>query len=143
MSFLVVAFGIAYWIPLSAIPMFFQLIIYLTAFEALCCGSWKSVELISIKYGTMGMKFADNQYVIHEKGPLSDLRIRSRQATLSDCTYFLRQGVDICVLSLPQQTEGSDEVVKDSVSHILYWDFNLEVDLFPHTCLIQVDVRSD
>lgn len=75
----------------------------------------------------MSMKFVDNQYVIHERGPFSDLRMKSRQATLSDCTCFLRQGVDICVLSIPQQTEGSDEVLKDPVSDIIIWDFNLEL----------------
>lgn len=107
--------------------MFPLLIVHLTAFEALCCGSWKSVELISIRNGTMSMKFVDNQYVSHDRGPFSDLRIKSRQATLSDCTCFLRQGVDICVLSIPQQTEGSDEVVKDPVSYIRIWDFNLEL----------------
>ncbi|KAF3433339.1 hypothetical protein FNV43_RR24441 [Rhamnella rubrinervis] len=85
------------------------------AFEALYCGSWKSVELISIRNGNMSMKFVDDQYLIHERGPFTDLRIKSRQATLSDCTCFLRHGVDICVLSIPQQTEGADDVVEDPV----------------------------
>ncbi|KAH7537612.1 hypothetical protein FEM48_Zijuj03G0111400 [Ziziphus jujuba var. spinosa] len=94
--------------------MFALLIFHLTAFEALYCGSWKSVELVSIRNGTMGVKFVDNQYVIQEKGPLSDIRIKSRQATLSDCTCFLRPSVDICVLLDPQQEESSDKAWVDA-----------------------------
>ena len=51
-----------------------------------------------------------------EKGPLSDIRIRSRKATLSDCSRFLRPGIDICVLSTPQRSNDSDATVVDPVS---------------------------
>ena len=51
-----------------------------------------------------------------EKGPLSDIRISSRKATLSDCSRFLRPGIDICVLSAPQQSTDSDAIVIDPVS---------------------------
>ncbi|KAK9284072.1 hypothetical protein L1049_012332 [Liquidambar formosana] len=78
-------------------------------FEALCCDSWKAVELIRIKDGSMTMQFVDSQYVIEEKGPFSNLRIRSRKANLSDCTCFLRPGIDVCVLSTSQHTGSSGE----------------------------------
>ncbi|XP_028125041.1 uncharacterized protein LOC114321974 [Camellia sinensis] len=47
--------------------------------------------------------------LIEENVPISNLRIRSRKATLSDCTCFLRPGLDICVLSTPQGTEDSSD----------------------------------
>ena len=53
----------------------------------------------------MSMHFADNHHVVMEKGPLSDIRIRSRKATLPDCSRFLRPGIDVCVLSAPQQSD--------------------------------------
>ncbi|KAM3697745.1 hypothetical protein ACB098_06G137200 [Castanea mollissima] len=78
-------------------------------FEALFYGSWEAVELIRIVNGSMTLHFEDFQTVIQEKSPIANLRIRSRQATLSDCTCFLRPGVDICVLSASQQGNSSDE----------------------------------
>lgn len=56
------------------------------------------------------MHFVDKHYMTMEKGPLSDIRIRSREATLSDCSRFLRPGIDICVLSPPQQSKDSEEI---------------------------------
>lgn len=111
---------------------------HLTAFEALCCGSWKSVEHLSIMDGTVSVKFMDNQYVIQEKGPISDLRIKSRQATLSDCTCFLRPSVDICVLLNPKLEESSDEAMQDPVSDIIIC-YLLGIDDFfpfymPYSC---------
>lgn len=79
------------------------------SFEALLCDSWEAVELIRIMNGTLTMHFVDNQYVIQDKSPFSNLRIRSRQATLFDCTCFLRPGVDICVLSASEHTEGEND----------------------------------
>lgn len=145
MVVLLIAFGVACRFCLcESFIMFALLIFHLTAFEALYCGSWKSVELVSIRNGTMGVKFVDNQYVIQEKGPLSDIRIKSRQATLSDCTCFLRPSVDICVLLDPQQEESSDKVVQDPLSDIIHWYFTWNsVTSLPLTCLILMDARSD
>ncbi|KAK7379409.1 hypothetical protein VNO80_04868 [Phaseolus coccineus] len=46
----------------------------------------------------------------------SDLRIRSRKATLSDCSTFLRRGIDICVLSASESGDtNSDGFCADNV----------------------------
>ncbi|QCE01379.1 SNF2 domain-containing protein CLASSY 2-like [Vigna unguiculata] len=84
-------------------------------FEAVSSGSWQAVEFIKIEAGTMYIHFVDNHYMPMEKGPLSDIRIRSRKATLSDCSRFLRPGIDICVLSTPQRSNDSDATVVDPV----------------------------
>ncbi|CAL5406312.1 unnamed protein product [Camellia sinensis] len=47
--------------------------------------------------------------LIEENVPISNLQIRSRKATLSDCTCFLRPGLVFCVLSTPQGTEDSSD----------------------------------
>ncbi|KAJ1410654.1 hypothetical protein SESBI_21822 [Sesbania bispinosa] len=47
----------------------------------------------------MILQFLDDTRMEMEKRPSSDIRIKSRKATLSDCHYFLQPGVDICVLS--------------------------------------------
>ncbi|XP_061351761.1 SNF2 domain-containing protein CLASSY 1-like [Gastrolobium bilobum] len=78
-------------------------------FEAVIFGSWQAVELLKIESGTMTMHFLDDRHMAMEKGPSSDIRIRSRKATLSDCSCLLRPGIDICVLSAPQRTDNSDE----------------------------------
>lgn len=67
----------------------------------------------------MTLNFVDNQHVIQEKGPAVNLRIKSRQATLSDCTCFLRPGIDICMLSAPENEESLDKEVKEPVSDIV------------------------
>ncbi|XP_058007817.1 SNF2 domain-containing protein CLASSY 1 isoform X1 [Hevea brasiliensis] len=76
-------------------------------FEALNNGKWQDVELIEIKYGVMTIHFTDNHHVIEEKGPVSNIRVKSRQAMISDCTWFLRPGIDVCVLPSPQNEENS------------------------------------
>ncbi|GKU92186.1 hypothetical protein SLEP1_g5949 [Rubroshorea leprosula] len=78
-------------------------------FEFPYCGSWQPVELIRIDNGIMTMHLADTQYLIEETRPFSNVRIKSRQANLNDCTCFLRPGVDICVLSNSLQADSSDE----------------------------------
>ncbi|KAJ7963916.1 SNF2 domain-containing protein CLASSY [Quillaja saponaria] len=75
-------------------------------FEAFLFGSWQAVELIRIEEGTMTMHLLDTHYAIN-RGPFSDLRIRSRKATLSDCS-FLRPGMDVCVLEKSQCSDNSD-----------------------------------
>lgn len=83
----------------------------MTAFEAYWCGSWQTVERLRISDGTICMHVIDNKdQVIEETNiSISNLRIRSRKATLSDCTCFLRPGLDICVLSTPHHTQDSDD----------------------------------
>lgn len=77
---------------------------FLTAFETLLSGSWQAVELIKIEAGITSLQSIDNHHRTIEEGPFSELRIRSRKATLSDCSEFLRGGIDICVLSASQQS---------------------------------------
>lgn len=47
--------------------------------------------------------------VIEENIPVTNLRMRSRKATLSDCACFLRPGLEVCVLSIPYQGENSGD----------------------------------
>ena len=87
------------------------------------------MELIRIVNGSMTLHFVDIQYVIQEKSPIANLRVRSRKATLSDCTCFLRPGVDICVLSASQHATSSEEDNQELVSHLFiklhYLDFSV------------------
>lgn len=99
--------------------MYLPFNVCLTVFEALCCGSWKAVELLRISNGTLNMKFVDHPCEIQDKGPFANLRVRSRRATLYDCICLLRPGVDICVLSKSDHTESSDEEMRDLVSGTL------------------------
>ncbi|XP_054797878.1 SNF2 domain-containing protein CLASSY 2-like isoform X2 [Prosopis cineraria] len=79
-------------------------------FEAFLSGSWKAVELIKIEGGTSTLHFINSQNRVLKKGPDSDIRIRSRKATLSDCSCFLRPGIDVCVLSASQQDDNSGKI---------------------------------
>ncbi|WJX58928.1 hypothetical protein P8452_44331 [Trifolium repens] len=76
-------------------------------FEAVIYGSWHPVEFIKVKSGTVTIHFADNHHMVMDKGTLSDIRMRSRKTTVSDCSCFLRPGIDICVLSPPQRAADS------------------------------------
>ncbi|KAG5240010.1 SNF2 domain-containing protein [Salix suchowensis] len=78
-------------------------------FEALCCGSWQSVELLQIRDGAMTVHFVDSHHSIEENGPFSNIRVKSRKATSSDCTCFLRPGVDVCVLSSSERAKNTGE----------------------------------
>ncbi|KAJ6357496.1 hypothetical protein OIU78_005363 [Salix suchowensis] len=78
-------------------------------FEALYGGSWQSVELIEIRDGAMTLHFADSHHRIEEKGPFSNIRVKSRKSTSSDCTCFLRPGIDVCVLSHSERAKSSEE----------------------------------
>ncbi|XP_028098821.1 elongation factor 1-gamma-like [Camellia sinensis] len=82
---------------------------HLTAFEAYYFGSWKTVERLQIWNGVITMLLFDYGDLIEENVPISNLQIRSRKATLSDCTCFLRPGLVFCVLSTPQGTEDSSD----------------------------------
>lgn len=72
-------------------------------FEAVNSRSWHPVEFIKVNSGTITMHFIDNHHMVMDKGTLSDIRIRSRKAIISDCSCFLRPGIDICVLSAPRR----------------------------------------
>ncbi|KAH7839896.1 hypothetical protein Vadar_010100 [Vaccinium darrowii] len=78
-------------------------------FEAFCHGSWRTVECLQIRAGAKTMLLAGDGDVSEEDVPITNLRIRSRKATLSDCTCFLRPGLDVCVLSTCQLTGSSSE----------------------------------
>ncbi|RYR34844.1 hypothetical protein Ahy_A10g049887 [Arachis hypogaea] len=82
-----------------------------TAFEGFLFGSWQPVEHMKIESGTMIIYFKENQRLVLKRGPTLDIRIKSRKATSSDCSSFLRPGVDICVLSTPQCTANNNDPV--------------------------------
>ncbi|KAJ0103379.1 hypothetical protein Patl1_06684 [Pistacia atlantica] len=84
-------------------------------FEAFFHDSWQPVEFIRIEDGIVTMHLTDNQTLVEEKRPFSNLRLKSRRATLSDCTCFLRPGVDVCLLSATENAENSEEENKDPV----------------------------
>lgn len=67
------------------------------------------MERLRISVGTITTYVLVNEEVIEENIPVTDLRIRSRKATLSDCACFLRPGLDVCALSIPYQAEDSDD----------------------------------
>ncbi|KAJ6290138.1 hypothetical protein OIU78_025957 [Salix suchowensis] len=89
-------------------------------FEALCCGSWQSVELLQIRDGAMTVHFVDSHHSIEENGPFSNIRVKSRKATLSDCTCFLksrkalshvgRLGSERATLSKETEAVGINEI---------------------------------
>jgi hypothetical protein len=117
------------------------------AFEALCCGSWQSVELIQIRDGAMTVHFVDSHHRIEEKGPFSNVRVKSRKATSSDCTCFLRPGIDVCVLSSSERAkntgEGNSEPVSDLFMLLHYWklcNYERTIDGVPlsQSCLLSV-----
>ncbi|ESQ42062.1 hypothetical protein EUTSA_v10012460mg [Eutrema salsugineum] len=67
-------------------------------FEIFSSGTWKAVEYLRIEDGKMTIRLVENVYVLEDIRPFQRLRLRSRKATLSDCTCFLRPGIDVCVL---------------------------------------------
>ncbi|KAL1189116.1 SNF2 domain-containing protein CLASSY 2 [Cardamine amara subsp. amara] len=74
-------------------------------FEFFCSGTWKAVEYMRIEDGRMTIRLLDNGYVLEDIRPFQRLRLRSRKATLSDCTCFLRPDIDVCVLYPPHADE--------------------------------------
>ncbi|KAH0860345.1 LOW QUALITY PROTEIN: hypothetical protein HID58_088606 [Brassica napus] len=67
-------------------------------FEIFSCGTWNPVEYIRIQHGKMTVPLLENGYILEDIRPFQRLRLRSRKATLNDCTCFLRPGIDVCVL---------------------------------------------
>lgn len=68
------------------------------AFEIFSSDTWKPVEYIRIEHGNMTVPLLENGYMLEDIRPFQRLRLRSRKATLNDCTCFLRPGIDVCVL---------------------------------------------
>lgn len=77
-------------------------------FEALWWDSWKAVECLKIKNGVITMHILEDGKVVEEIIPLTNLRIKARKATMSDCVCLLRPGLDVCVLS-DSDMEDSDK----------------------------------
>lgn len=67
------------------------------------------MQFIRVKRGTFIFYLEGIGLVAEEKGLISSLRIRARKANLSDCTCFLRPGVDIRILSTSEDTGSSSE----------------------------------
>jgi len=92
---------------------------HLIAFGALYSGSWQGLELVEIRDGAMTLHFANSHHRIEEKGPFSNIRVKSRKSTLSDCTCFLRPGIDVCVLSFSERAKSSEEENSEPVSDLV------------------------
>ncbi|KAL1205510.1 SNF2 domain-containing protein CLASSY 1 [Cardamine amara subsp. amara] len=82
-------------------------------FEVFCSGTWKAVEYLRIENGMMTMRLLENGLVLDDIRPFQRLRLRSRKATLFDCTSFLRPGLDVCILY--QKDVGLDEETPEPV----------------------------
>ncbi|XP_042497125.1 SNF2 domain-containing protein CLASSY 1-like [Macadamia integrifolia] len=67
-------------------------------FEAFSHGSWRTIEHIRIRDGTVAMRFETPGFEMDEEVYNGTVRVRSRKAILSDCDCFLRAGIDVCVL---------------------------------------------
>lgn len=74
-----------------------------------------------VEDGTISIHLAESEFVIEEKNPIPNLRLRPRKATLSDCTCFLRPGTEVSVLSTFQQAESSEE---ENLEPVSYYSFN-------------------
>ncbi|KAK9167271.1 hypothetical protein Scep_002462 [Stephania cephalantha] len=83
-------------------------------FEAFYDGSWWNVECIRIREGTITMPVEYHSLKIEEKIRFKHIRIRSRRANMSDCSCYLRPGVDICVHLTDPSEAASDEVWIDA-----------------------------
>lgn len=72
------------------------------------------MEYLKIKVGAVSTRVLDGRDAYEENVQIKNLRIRSRKATLLDCTCFLRPGIDVCVLSTPRESENSYEEEESS-----------------------------
>lgn len=75
------------------------------------------MEFLKIDQGMMTMRLLENGLVLDDIKPFQRLRLRSRKATLIDCTSFLRPGIDVCVLY--QKNVSLDE------EPVIFSSFNL------------------
>lgn len=91
------------------------------AFEVFCSGTWKAVEYLRIEDGMMTMRLLENGQVLDDIRPFQWLRLRSRKATLFDCTSILRPGLDVCILY--QKDVGLDEETPEPV---IFTSFSLK-----------------
>ncbi|XP_058764637.1 SNF2 domain-containing protein CLASSY 2-like [Vicia villosa] len=67
-------------------------------FEAVLSGSWQPVKLIEVSSGKTTLHFMDTRQIQTPLTSSSDIRIGSRKAASSDCSNFLRSGIDISIL---------------------------------------------
>ena len=78
------------------------------------------MDHIKIEGGTTTLHFVDDQTRVLKKGTAPDIRIRSRKATLSDCSRVLRPGIDVCVLvSSSQKSNNPGKMCPEPVSDLL------------------------
>lgn len=80
-----------------------------SAFESVWLGSWWPVKQLKIRKGYLIVSSVDGQHEHEACGPSTNLRVRSRKANSSDCTCYLRPGLDVCVLS-PSSDGNSNNV---------------------------------
>ncbi|GFP96833.1 snf2 domain-containing protein classy 2 [Phtheirospermum japonicum] len=78
-------------------------------FETFWSDSWKPVERLTINNGGVWSHIVGNGEVTEEDIPITNIRVRSRKATSSDCISFLRAGVDVCVLSPSTKSEDTND----------------------------------
>ncbi|GAB2280534.1 SNF2 domain-containing protein CLASSY [Dionaea muscipula] len=78
-------------------------------FEVFYHGEWKTVERLQISNGIIAFSLAGIGYLIDQRGLLSSLRLRPRKATSSDCTCFLRPGIDVRLLCISKHSEDLQE----------------------------------
>lgn len=101
---------------------------HLTAFEAYWWDSWQAVERLRIQNGAITMHIIDDEEVIEEMIPMSNLRMRSRKATINDCSRLMRPGLDVCVLTTSDTTDSSED--KSLVSSFFFMPDFLKASLF-------------
>ncbi|XP_019098277.1 PREDICTED: SNF2 domain-containing protein CLASSY 1-like isoform X2 [Camelina sativa] len=111
-------------------------------FEVFCSGTWKAVEYLRIENGAMTMRLLENGQVLDDIRPFQRLRLRSRKATLVDCTSFLRPGLDVCVLY------QKDVTVDEETTEPVWVDARiLSIERKPHEseclCIFHVSVYID
>ncbi|KAL6545119.1 SNF2 domain-containing protein [Orobanche hederae] len=82
-------------------------------FEAFWSDSWKPVEHLTINSGFISSHIVDNGVFTEEDIPMSNLRLRSRKATPSDCISFLRPEIDVCVFSNFYKSENTYDKKND------------------------------
>ncbi|KAF8113428.1 hypothetical protein N665_0050s0078 [Sinapis alba] len=107
-------------------------------FEIFSSGTWKPMKYIKIEHGKMTVPLLENGYILEDIRPFQRLRLRSRKATLNDCTCFLRPGIDVCIL-YPLHEDDLEPVWIDARI--------VSIERKPHesecTCVIYVRIYID
>lgn len=84
-------------------------------FEVYYNGAWRIVEQLQISQGVIAFNLADIGCVIDQKGLLSTLRLRPRQATSFDCICFLRPGIDVRLQCVSRNSYDSPDELRPVV----------------------------